>query len=776
MKIKFFSFAILVLVLTGSGITVADNTDWTSQWIGLQTKEKEVNSWFCFRKTFSLSQTPRSAITKIAVDSKYWLWINGKLVVFEGGLKRGPTPNDTYYDEIDLSSYLTKGQNCIAVLLWYWGKDGFSHKSSGKAGFLFQADIDGTILSSDRSWKIKRYEAYGETQPPHPNYRLSESNIHFDAQKDLIGWYLPDFNDNDWQEPQEFGIPPVAPWNGLWIRPIPFWKDYGLQDYPGSPALPFVSTGQTVICELPHSTSITPYLKIDAPPGLTIGIQTDTYIVSKQYTLRSEYITRQGIQEFESLGYLTGQKVIYTIPKGVKVLELKYRETTYNTEFTGSFHCDDPFYNTLWLKSRNTMILNMRDCFQDCPDRERAQWWADTVNILGQVYYSCDTKSHALIRKAISNLVEWQKDDKVLFEPVPAGNWDKELPQRLLTSIGRYGFWTHYFYTGDSETMRQAYPHVRDYLSLWQIGPDGLVIYRTGDWDWTDWGENFDSVALTNGWYYLALESAAKMALLTNHPDDIKQYHEKMQSIKKNFNKIFWNGNEYRSPQYTGKTDDRANALALIAGISDPDQCPKIRQVLKQQFHASPYTEKYVLEAFFMMHNTQDGLDRMKNRYTPMVDSDITTLWEVWNRQEWGECSLNHGWSGGPLMLLSQYVAGIAPEKAGFDAYHVFPQMGHLKSIEADVPTVKGLIKVTLKSSEKEFSLSLHSPPQTTALVGIPKDVVKNINLIQANGQNIWQQGVETNSIEGLKFRGQDEYYYKFSAEPGEWHFKATTK
>ena len=108
MKIKFFSFAILVLVLTGSGITVADNTDWTSQWIGLQTKEKEVNSWFCFRKTFSLSQTPRSAITKIAVDSKYWLWINGKLVVFEGGLKRGPTPNDTYYDEIDLSSYLTK--------------------------------------------------------------------------------------------------------------------------------------------------------------------------------------------------------------------------------------------------------------------------------------------------------------------------------------------------------------------------------------------------------------------------------------------------------------------------------------------------------------------------------------------------------------------------------------------------------------------------------------------------------------------------------------------
>ncbi len=773
---KRFILASLALALTISCGYAADTPKWAAPWIGLPTGEKETNVWYCYRKSFSLPEVPNSAVAKIAVDSKYWLWINSQLAVFEGGLKRGPTPHDTYYDEVDLTKYLTSGPNCIAVLLWYFGKDGFSHKSSGQAGLLFEADIDGTILSSDRSWKIKRHEAYGDTQPPHPNYRLSESNIHFDAQKDLIGWYLPDYDDNDWQESQEFGIPPVAPWNQLWKRPIPLWKDYGLQDYPGSPSLPLVSTGQTVICKLPQNLSITPYLKIDAPAGLTIGIETDTYITSAQYTLRSEYVTRQGLQEFESLGYLTGHAVHYTIPEGVKILELKYRQTRYHTEFTGSFECDDPFYNTLWLKSRNTMILNMRDCFQDCPERERAQWWADAVNILGQTFYSCDTDSHALTRKAISNLVEWQKPDKVLFEPVPAGNWDKELPQRLLTSIGRYGFWTYYFYTGDVETMRQAYPHVRDYLSLWQLGPDGLVTYRTGDWDWTDWGENFDSVAIANVWYYLALESAAEMALLANQPNDVDEYHAKMQSVKKSFNQIFWKGNEYRSPHYTGPTDDRANALAMVAGIAEPDQWPKIRQVLNQQLHASPYMEKYVLEAFFRMHHAQDGLARMKKRYTPMVDSDTTTLWEVWNRQEWGGCSLNHGWSGGPLMLLSQYVAGIAPEKAGFDSYHVFPQMGHLQSIEAAVPTVKGLIKVSLKRSEKEFSLTLLSPPGTTALIGIPKDAVKDMDLIQANSRTIWQRDSEINAIEGLTVEGYDEYYYRFSAAPGSWHFIAIAR
>ena len=47
-------------------------------------------------------------MARIACDSKYWLWINGDLVVFEGQLKRGPTPSDTYFDEIDLSQKLKK--------------------------------------------------------------------------------------------------------------------------------------------------------------------------------------------------------------------------------------------------------------------------------------------------------------------------------------------------------------------------------------------------------------------------------------------------------------------------------------------------------------------------------------------------------------------------------------------------------------------------------------------------------------------------------------------
>lgn len=51
----------------------------------------KVNTWVAFRKDFQVDKIPTTAMAKIAVDSKYWLWINGKMAVFEGGLKEGQT-------------------------------------------------------------------------------------------------------------------------------------------------------------------------------------------------------------------------------------------------------------------------------------------------------------------------------------------------------------------------------------------------------------------------------------------------------------------------------------------------------------------------------------------------------------------------------------------------------------------------------------------------------------------------------------------------------------
>ncbi len=116
------------------------------------------------------------AVARIAADSKYWLWINGKIVVWEGGLKRGPTPRDTYCDEVDLAPHLQVGENVIAVLLWHFGKDGFAHNDSGRAGLLLDCQAEGFQLLSDHSWKVLRHPAHFDTGPPQRNTRCQAAD------------------------------------------------------------------------------------------------------------------------------------------------------------------------------------------------------------------------------------------------------------------------------------------------------------------------------------------------------------------------------------------------------------------------------------------------------------------------------------------------------------------------------------------------------------------------------------------------------------------------
>jgi len=341
--------------------------------------EKTVNQWTCYRRVVHLEKAPRRAGARIAADSKYWLWINGELVVFEGQLKRGPTPDDTYYDRVELTGRFRKGENTIAVLLWYFGKHGFSHKSSGKSGLVFDAELDGKPLLSDRGWKAVIHPSFGDTGKPHPNFRLPESNIRFDAGKDMPGWQNPGFDDSSWRAAAEYGRPPRGPWNRLVERPIPLWKDYGLKDYVNAEDLPTVSDGSTIKAKIPYNAHVTPYLKVEAPAGQTIDIRMDNYKGGGPPNVRAEYVTLQGVQEYENPGWMNGHEVHYTIPAGVKILALKYRETGYNSEFTGTFECDDDFLNRYRQKALRTLYVTMRDTYYDCPDRERAQWWGDMV-------------------------------------------------------------------------------------------------------------------------------------------------------------------------------------------------------------------------------------------------------------------------------------------------------------------------------------------------------------------------------------------------------------
>lgn len=747
--------------------------NWNANWIW-QSEDGPQNTWMSLRKTVDLVEVPTKAIARIAAESKYWLWINGNLVVFEGQLKRDMI-NSLYYDEVDLAPYLVQGKNTIAALVWYWGREGFSHHDTGKGGFLFDADFGSVNVVSDDSWKLKVQPGYEHSiSGGQPNARLSEWNVRFNAAKDSIsGWQLSGYDDSAWTNATNKGIPPVLPWNTLLKRPFPQWFDSGLKEYTNALSLPKAGNGANIEAVLPYNARISAYLKVKAPAGKLINIQTDQYdgwyAFGDGPAVRAEYLTKEGEQEFETFVWMSGNNVRYNIPAGVEIISLKYRELGYPSQFSGDFTSNDPFYTKLWQMARRTLYINMYDNFMDCPDRERALWWGDVVNQSGEVFYTLDTVSHALIRKSIKTLTEWQRDDYTLFSPTST-KWSSELPQQMLASIGWYGFWNYFMNTNDSTTIREAYPAVRKYLSIWNMGANGLVVHRKGAWDWGDWGTNIDIDILDNAWYYLALKAAVPMAVMSGYAQDTASYSVRMRSIEQNFAKVFWKSSEqhFRSAALS-IPDDRGNAMAVIAGLAKPEHYKGIKKVLTEREYASPYMEKYVLEALCRINSDSLALSRMKKRYTTMVNHPLyNTLWEVWNGLSEG--TINHGWNA-PNTVLSQNIAGISPLTPGWDTFEVMPRLGGLTEVSQTVPSVKGSIKVTHKIISKKFTTHLESPQGTTAIVGIPKRY--SIKSISVNNSLVWDKNSFVNTLTGVKYLGENELYVFFSVNSGDWMFEA---
>lgn len=672
--------------------------------------------WLCYRMNLYLEDEPSDVELRIAADSKYWLWVNGELQVREGGLKRGPNPKDTYCDVLRGSQDLREGDNTVAVLVWYFGKDGFSHRNSPTPGLAFRLSVDGKVLDTDKTWKICRHPAYYLPEGEKPNYRLPESNIGFDAAKD-IAFQQPDYDDSSWSKVRRVSLE-EAGWNRLVDRPFPQWKDYGLKTYTRTER-----QGNQILAYLPYNAQVTPYLKVKSVADRKIDIRTDDYQGGSATNVFAEYITREGVQEFECRGWMNGHYVIYTIPEGCEVLELKYRETGYDTNFAGSFWCDDPFLTRLWTKSQRTLYITMRDTYMDCPDRERAQWWGDVVNELGEAFYALDEKAHRLTRKGICELMDWQRADSTIFAPVPAGNYKDELPMQMLASVGYYGFWTYYMGTGDKELVEYVFPKVKKYIHVWKTFPDGLVIPRKGGWTWGDWGDNKDMELLFSLWYSIALDGYAHMARLVDEPAEARWADETNDRLRKVFHQKYWAGAYYKSSDYEGQPDDRAQALAVVAGVLPKELYPTIRPFFRQQYHASPYMEKYVLQALCEMGYYQDAMDRMRLRYEAMVDSPLTTLWEGWGigKEGFGGGSYNHAWSGGPLTILSSYMAGVKVVEPGFKVFSICPNLGNLSHVKVTVPLAGGrFIEADVKKDAERCVLELAVPEGTTGLVGLP--------------------------------------------------------
>lgn len=664
-------------------------------WCGTNTvKDDKV----IFRKAFELKQEVKEAIAYISVDTKYWLYVNGEPVVFEGGLFRESLPGCGYADKINIGPYLRNGKNIIAMLCWYYGNEGRNNTDSKEAGMIFQCEELG--IYSDASFRCCRHPAYYKTSGPLPAYLYGGYNLGFDGNRDLPEFYSADFDDTCFETAVSY---PNKHWGKIYERPIPFIRKYGLQT-----GCPLYKGQNQYTVNLPCAMTYCPYLEIKAKGGEAVGIFSDRYTVrggpgDEEHSYnghRIEYICHPGVNRFESILYLFGEQMIIESETALEILTAGYRETGYDCDITGEFECDCEVTNRLVQKAARTLYVCMRDNFMDCPDRERGQWIGDVSVQVPQAIFLLSDSVSLLVRKAISDFIHLRKGD-ILVGNVPGANYS-ELPAQSLNAISEIGLIAEYYkYTGDISMLKISFEPAVNYLKLWDTGEDGLLISRDGNWRWFDHLYNIDEKVLENAWYCSAVRFALKMADILQDNRFNEWLNNRKKTIEDNFNKLFWKGTCYSSGSLV---DDRANAMAVLAGLCPKENYRHIRKILVSVFNATIYMENYVLTALCEMGYIEDAYKRMVSRYYNLAMNENTTLWEDFYILG----SKNHAWSGSPAAIAFKYFLGIDTTD-GFRSFLVKPDRTIFRKMHGRFYAGNGFVTIDVNNDTGELNIENRS-------------------------------------------------------------------
>lgn len=271
-----------------------------SKWIW--TSKQKNNQFVRFKVDFNVSGKGKEALFEIAAETKYYLYLNGELVVFDGGLHRESYPGGGYYDEVVLNT--KPGANTLLIDVWYWGNGGRNNNAFAYAGVTFASEELG--IYSDENTLCGILPAYYEPQGEQPAYLYGGYNIGYDARKEEVEYEKARVTAENGQD--IYGTPRK--------RPIPLFA------FGKNVAAEYVRKGDISEVKLPYAMQFSPYLKVRAKGGEQIDIRSDRYYVNGgpgdpgvYRGHRYEYTCKEGEQEYSGYNYIFGEKYYSIFPK-----------------------------------------------------------------------------------------------------------------------------------------------------------------------------------------------------------------------------------------------------------------------------------------------------------------------------------------------------------------------------------------------------------------------------------------------------------------------------
>ena len=624
-----------------------------------------LNKHIIYRKKAVLNSFQK-AILKISADDYYKLYINGKYVT-EG-------PAQAYhmhypYNEIDVTAYLTSGENTFAVLTCYHGLICNSFVSGDLRQMLwFELALDGeTVLVSDESWRCGYHTGYTECGRFGYNIAFAER---YDANDPNVFFYKPDFDDSAFGYAKENRYPQ---WQLVKQR------TKQLDIYEIEPEIiekrPF---GLYIVLSTEAAGNLTFTAK--GNPGDVVTIRCGEELNadgSVRFEMRcncryeEQFVLSGGEDVMEHYDYKAFRYAELHFPDSVTVSNVKMRVRHYPFTQKYFYKTENPTLKAVLDLCVNTIMYGCMEYFVDCPTREKGVYLGDLmVSGRAQAIVTGDTAY-------LKNAVETFKQSTFICPGLittsccsvmqEIADYSLELPALLA--------WI-YSVDGDKQWLEKMYPIA---LGVYQYfadreRKDGLLEDICEKWNLVDWPWNLRDdydFEITNPlpkgrgmhnvinalWYGCKIAMAELAEILGDNRDFGAE------TTKASFIKTFYN-------EQTGLFTDtptsqhsaiQSNVFPLLFGLAEDEA---LKERIYDMLRVKKLTTMGVYVAYFTLAALKkegrmdlcEELTTAETSWPNMLKEGATVTFEAWGKDQKVNASLFHPWATAPLVIFADNV------------------------------------------------------------------------------------------------------------------------
>lgn len=172
----------------------------------------------------------------------------------------------------------------------------------------------------------------------------------------------------------------------------------------------------------------------------------------------------------------------------------------------------------------------------------------------------------------------------------------------------------------------------------------------------------------------------------------------------------------YRDGENSNHASLHANMFPLAFDLVPKEYVQSVLNFVQARGMAcSVYGAQYLLEGLYRQHQSKYALQLMTDSthdrtWWNMIRHGGTMTWEAWDIKYKPNLDWNHAWGSAPLNMITRYLWGIRPAKAGFASVVIEPQLGELEFSTIRVPTKRGVVRAEYKrtkSGSKSFAVYL---------------------------------------------------------------------